>query len=283
MFKKSKRRSAQESKPSNKSLTRVVVSVLAVVLVWFGMVQVERYVLTDKAVASVIVASTDIPNGTLITEDNVANYFSTKEVNASLVTATSVSDITQLYGKALTDISSGEIITTNRIFNTAWVNEKYNNPVEISFTVKGAEAAVNGVLRAGDLVNVMTLTTDDSGNVTTQVLLSNVYLLNVYNSSSAEIASTDSSSLATGFTIYVEADQAEQVNGALATSSVYLAKLETKTDGSVESVDSIVDEAIPAEDADASADDNANTEVIDTEVDTEESTEVTAVDIVPED
>lgn len=228
MFKKSKRRSAQEPKTSNKSLTRVVISLLAGALVWFGLVEMERYLLTDKAIATVIVASTDIPSGTLIDENNVAEYFNTKEVNANLVTATTVKETTELYGKALTDISSGEIITTNRIFNTAWVNENYTDPVKVSFTVSSADSAVNGILRSGDLVDIMTLSTDETGKVTTKVLLSNVYLLNVYNSSFTEIASTDPSSIALGFTIYVEADQAESVNAQLATNSVYLAKLETK-------------------------------------------------------
>ena len=191
MFKKSKRRSAQEPKTSNKSLTRVVISLLAGALVWFGLVEMERYLLTDKAIATVIVASTDIPSGTLIDENNVAEYFNTKEVNANLVTATTVKETTELYGKALTDISSGEIITTNRIFNTAWVNENYTDPVKVSFTVSSADSAVNGILRSGDLVDIMTLSTDETGKVTTKVLLSNVYLLNVYNSSFTEIASTD--------------------------------------------------------------------------------------------
>jgi hypothetical protein len=230
MFKKSKRKEKTEAKASNKSLTRVVVAIIAAVLVAFGITGLQSYLLTDKAVAEVVVASQDIPQGTLISEKNVTTYFETKEVNASLVTDATVtgSEISQLYGKALTDISEGEIMTLNRIFNTAWVNESYTNPVEVSFTVSGAEAAVNGVLRAGDLVDILTLTTDEDGNTTTSVLLPNVYLLRVYNSSFVQIASTDSSSLALGFTIYVEAAQEEYINAKLAMSSVYLVKLDTK-------------------------------------------------------
>jgi hypothetical protein len=60
------------------------------------------------------------------------------------------------------------------------------------------------------------------------VLLPNVYLLKVYNSSFTQILSTDSSSIALGFTIYVEASQEEYINARLATSTVYLVKLSTK-------------------------------------------------------
>ena len=89
MFNKgSKRRSHQETKNTHasKSFTRIVISILIAAIAWIGATSVEAYLLSDKNVTSVVVATQNVPEDMLINDENRNQYFTTKSVNSNLVT-----------------------------------------------------------------------------------------------------------------------------------------------------------------------------------------------------
>ena len=53
-----------------------------------------------------MIASADIPQGTIITKDNAENYFKKENVNSDLVTKSTVTDIKSIEGKFLTNVAS---------------------------------------------------------------------------------------------------------------------------------------------------------------------------------
>lgn len=228
MFKKSKRRENQPQeggKLNSKSMVRIAISLLVAIVAFVGLTMFESYVLSDKDTKTVIVASKDIPTGTFIDEDNRNTFFEEKVVNAALVTSTTFTKVEDVEGKILTDVSKGEIITQNRLFNTAYVNQEFSDPVMVSFAILTAEDGLNGHIRKGDLVDLVYTSKNDLGEASATLFLENVYIINAYDASYVKIEDEDLSTQAMYFDIYIEHDNAEFFNAIAGSSNISIVKL----------------------------------------------------------
>lgn len=221
-FKKGKTHSRTEKKPMNKSLTKALVAILAAIIGWTGLTFVESYILADKNVTSVVIASADIPQGTIITEDNAGNYFKKENVNSDLVTKTTVTDIKSIEGKFLTNMSAGEIVTSDRYYKTN-DTRKLKNPVNLTFASGSAENSVNGSIRGGDIVDIYVSTTVDQ-TTTYQLAKENVYIENAYDSSYVKIDSSDQAAVASSFLVKLEEDDAASFKNAICNGDLLMVK-----------------------------------------------------------
>lgn len=250
-FKKGKTRSRTEKKPMNKSLTKALVAILVAIIGWTGLTFVESYILTDKNVTSVVIASADIPQGTIITEDNAENYFKKENVNSDLVTKTTVTDIKNIEGKFLTNVSAGEIITSDRYYKTGDTRD-LKNPVNLTFASGSAENSVNGSIRGGDIVDIYVSTTVNE--ITTyQLARENVYIENAYDSSYAKIDSADQAAVASSFLVKLEEDDAANFKNAISKGDLLM----VKKDIDQKDTASVIIPAKDAEKATESATENA--------------------------
>lgn len=221
-FKKGKTRSRTEKKPMNKSLTKALVAILVAIIGWTGLTFVESYILTDKNVTSVVIASADIPQGTIITKDNAENYFKKENVNSDLVTKSTVTDIKSIEGKFLTNVAAGEIVTSDRYYETKDTRD-LKNPVSLTFAAGSAENSVNGTIRGGDNVDIYTsVTTNDV--VTYQLARENVYIENAYDSSYAKIDSADQATVASTFLVKLDEDDAANFKNAISQGDLLMVK-----------------------------------------------------------
>lgn len=228
--KESKRRGDQEKKKSkyeSKSITRIVISLFVAIAAFIGATYYESYLLSDKNVSMVVVAAEDVAKGTLVDAFNASKYFTLKEVNSSLVTDATLTDINQIDGKAITDISAGEIITEQRFYDTGYVIDQFNDPVEMTFAVSDANRSVSGSIREGDLIDVLEIVTEN-GTKRSQVLLKNAYVLCAYDSSGYVIDRGDRSSAATIFKVYIERADQEYYNLAFSSSQLSVSKVVNK-------------------------------------------------------
>ena len=202
MFKKGKTRSRREHKKGS-SLTKCIIAIVIAGVAWMGLTMAESYILMDKNVTIVCIAKSDIPKGTIITSENVDSFFSEKSVNSELVSKTTVTDKTEIVGKILVNISEGEIVSSNEFVDTAYAEESFANPKIYSFSVTSATSAVNGLIREGDLVDIYATVTDEGGDTFNKLIKGNVYIRGAYDSSLAAINSSDTTTLATSFIIYL--------------------------------------------------------------------------------
>ena len=225
---KSKRRSDQEkkskSKFESKSLTRIIISLFVAIAAFIGATYYESYLLSDKNVSNVVVAIADIEDGMLIDANNVSKYFTTKEVNSNLVTKSTLTEIEQVNGKVAVDISSGEIITAQRFYDTSYVLDQFEDPVEMTFSISENYRSVSGSIREGDLVDIMEIVTEN-GSKRSQVIMKSAYVLCVYDSSGAPIARDDKKSTASMFKIFIERSDQEHYNLAFANSQLSISKV----------------------------------------------------------
>lgn len=228
MFNKGNKRKANQEKKNkyaSKSLTRVIVSLFVAILAWIGATTFEAYLLSDKNVAEVIVAEKNIPSGTLIDESNRNKYFSIKTVNSNLVTKETLTKLENVSGKTATNISSGEIITSHRFYDTEIVNYNLKDPVEITFTVNSADKAVCGRIRKGDLIDIIGIIEDDKQGPVSKEIKKNVYVLEAYDSAGVVIDSADTESQAISFKIYIERSEVPNCNMMFGTAEITVAKV----------------------------------------------------------
>lgn len=228
MFNKGSKRKANQEKKNkyaSKSLTRIIVSLFIAVVAWIGATSFEAYLLSDKNTAQVVMAKKDVTAGTFIDDENRNTYFTEKTVNSNLVTDTTITDLSQINGKTAIDITSGEIITTNRLYSTESMTETFKDPVEITFTVSAADRAICGGIRRGDIVDIIGISNDENDTTTSKIIKENVYVLDAYNSSGTKIESNDMSSQAVSFKIQVERKDAAVYNMAFSSSELTVVKV----------------------------------------------------------
>lgn len=268
MFKKGNTRPrTEEQKPVKKSLTKALLAIVVAIVAWVGLTFVESYVLMDKNVSTVIVASVDIPEGTVLNSDNINEYVTKKEVNSNLVTSTTIVDTDQIKGKTLVNISAGEIMTSSRYEDLSYVEDDLKDPTEVSFSVSTANNANNGYIREGDLVDVYASVDNKDNKSEFQRIRENVYIDGAYDGSFAKINSADKSVAATNFVIKMEADDVASFKNYTENGTVILVKKDSKD--AVTSVPAVTDQTESSE----------STESTET-VDQTESTESTADDTV---
>lgn len=209
-----------------KSVARIGISLLVALLAFVGLVSFEGYLLADKKTETVVMAKDNITKGTLIDENNVNNYFRLANVNVSLKTPQMYTNLNDVKGKAVANVESGELITTNNFVNTSIVDDTLKDPVEISFTAENLDKSVAGTIRAGDVCDIFGIE-KTSANVLShsKVLIKNAYIVATYDSQGAEIKSSDTTSLSTTFTIRVEKEDASAFNEQFATSVISVARV----------------------------------------------------------
>lgn len=227
MFKKSKKRKSEAQTAKARSISRVFLSVFLAIAALLGATAFESYILSDKNVGKAVIAKADIKAGTFIDDTNKDKYFVIDpEVDTKFITTDTYTDIADVKGKVLTNITAGEPISSNRLEDTANINEKFSDPVEISFNVPSAAKAVNGFLRKGDIVDIFGANTvDDSGSQEkAETIMKDAFIVEAYDESFNVIADNDTTTKAVNFKIYVERSNAAKFSRDIASNSFTLVK-----------------------------------------------------------
>lgn len=228
MFKKGKSRTKEKKEhTASKSLTKWAVTLVVGLVVWVGLTAAQAYVLTDKDISPAVYALNDIEEGTIISSKNVKDYFGVESVNSALITTTTYTSLDDITGRLVTPVSKGEILSSTKVKDSSTVNSGIKDPVEVSFAVSRADSAVNGYIRAGDVVDLYIAedTEEDTVHKTNKLLLSNVYIVASYDSSYLEIQSNDTTSTALYFVIEMERDDVAKFYDAAGDNDVTMVRV----------------------------------------------------------
>lgn len=127
------------------------------VALYFVMINLETNALAQYERSLVYtVCDSGIAKGTVINVDNASSLFVAKEIDASTIPATAVTDLTQLYGKYTRfSMDSGLTITQAMFGDFDAYIDGLKNPREISIGAgSGLSQVVSGTLRNNDLVDI---------------------------------------------------------------------------------------------------------------------------------
>ena len=198
----------------------------------------------------------EIPQGLTLTKDNINDYVKTKPTNDSVKNGEIVIDASDLIGKtAARDIKESELLQESFFIKGEDIKSQFKNPVLVSFTASDFSGTANGVIRAGDYINIVkiidknavanttvsTATTpsddsDDTSNVTADVsdttatenlIVENAYVVNAFDSSGSKIEPGDTTSIAVSFNIYIEKENETSFYNDVNDKNIAVSKIET--------------------------------------------------------
>lgn len=168
----------------------------------------------------VVIAAKTIPKNTLITEDNVGEYFTTIQAQSIFKTSNAVTNPHELIGQyALNGIWDKAPINQDMFQSQLDIFAAYKKPVQASFNVANLSDAVCGRLRAGDYVDIFGVDINQGKRI-----IENAYIFKAYDSAGVQISVSDTTAIATNFTIILESGEEEVLYEMLKNSTVVVTK-----------------------------------------------------------
>lgn len=218
----------ERSKSSRGAKVFLYCMILTAILYGF-LLYLEKTILQEVEVVDVYVVKADVGEKVLITEENAATYFAKASRAVDTIPVGCVQDISEIYNSFTTkEYVVNDIITASGFTSEKSKIEDIVNPVEVSISVSSISQAVGGILRAGDYVNVWTVSaTSYNGvsDITAACVGERAYVSRAFNSSGVELerGTIIDNSTATVINIIMSEDDEEEFNIALASGTIRLA------------------------------------------------------------
>lgn len=222
MFKFKKKDTIKKTRNANKkNLFGLVLSVFVAICVFVGLTSYQTTLLSDYEKVTRVISIKTIPKGTLITEKNVANYFTTDEIEAHHDVASSVNEINDMIGYiSNADIANGQTISLINFVEKNHLLANKADIVYVSFTVSKAGDAVGGTIREGNIIDVTVKTND--GVVSAGESL---YVNAVYDTSYRTLTETDDTP-ATTIEVALDKNKANDFIDAISSGTIYVSLID---------------------------------------------------------
>lgn len=209
-------------KKGEKKFGKIAVSLIVSIVLFVGLLMLEKSIITPNGTSTVVVAKTDIKEGTYISDENKNEFFEVKEVDGSLDFSSSVKSIDELDNTIIdVEISKGEIVSNLRVINKDDILGEIEDKVETSIKVSDVSQVVGGILREGDMINISVVNSTTTENET---VLENVYVSRTFSSDGVEVDRySDTSALTVN--IIVSAQDEAKLNQALELGTLRISKI----------------------------------------------------------
>ena len=194
--------------------TLAVPTIIAAIIVCVIYVVVDTKASADELKTEVLCMVKDVPANTIVTADNVRDYFTTVSVEMVAVPDNAYKQLSDLPKDGFyieNAMSKSQMVLKDDIATVDAILDKYKDGYEItSFKAPDFTRGVNGCIRKGDIVDVYAV------DPTTDMLIllaEDVYVYEVYDSSGNKVTGKDE--IATSFTVYVTEAEVENLNLAV--------------------------------------------------------------------
>lgn len=174
----------------------------AAVIVYCILISIEKNALAQYEKDVVWVARKEIMDGVLITQDNIEEYFVSKEMEKDLIPEKAIRKEEELFQRMIANpLDQGVVVTEGMTESPREIEKGMEEPVIAGFMADDLYQVVSGVLRGGDRIHIFTAEKDD-GRV--DLLWENIYVQEVFNSAGTVIPSQDHSMAAQRINILME-------------------------------------------------------------------------------
>lgn len=210
----------EEPKKDKSSYLYVLIGLGVAVLIFAGLVYLERYINTPKHSEMTVVAAKTIPKGTILTEDNQKEYLTGVMMDTAYRPSDAEKSTGNLLGRKLTvKVAKGGIVTMNDTVDSKSIEEAFTDPVEVSMTVTPENADV-GLLRRGDLFSIIsTRQGSDDEAATSEYTAENLYVLEAFDGDGNRIDAGDKITRATVLQLKMEKNAAADLSNILSDGS----------------------------------------------------------------
>ncbi len=199
-----------------------IAAFIAAISVFIIMLQIEKNALAGYEKAPVYVAVLEIPEGTVVTGENVNKYLSVVQMDAKLVPERSLHDKQQAVNKeSALDIPKGTILVEDMFVSGAEIPAGMKRPVVVGAHVSDLFQVAGGILRAGDRIHICVVT--DNGEA--EIKWENVVIERVFNGSGMQIGREDTDTAALRINLFMEKNQVESFYEELAKGSLRAVKI----------------------------------------------------------
>lgn len=200
----------------------ILIALFASVIIFVVMLNAEKNALSSYEKGNILVALKAIPEGEMITENNVAAYFSGKEMDKSLIPETALTSMEQMIGKLpVLDIDAGTILTQGMFEDVNVITKDMLNPVIAGFKAEDLYQVVSGTLRAGDRIHIYVI---DEESDTVPIIWQDVFVHQVFDTSGNVIQNSDKLAAAQRVNIILEKDSTEQFYSLLTSGALRVVK-----------------------------------------------------------
>ena len=198
----------------------IVLAIFFALIAFICLVVLNNRISGSMDRVDVVIAAKTIPKNTLITEDNVGEYFITIQAQSIFKTSNAVTNPHDLIGQyALNGIWDKAPINQDMFQSQLDIFAAYKKPVQASFNVANLSDAVCGRLRAGDYVDIFGVDINQGKRI-----IENAYIFKAYDSAGVQISVSDTTAIATNFTIILESGEEEVLYEMLKNSTVVVTK-----------------------------------------------------------
>lgn len=223
----------EKVKSENKSILPIafLMALIVGLVLFFAMVHIEKEALTNYEKNALVVAAITIPEKTLITEDNIDQYFAIKEIDKNIYPENAIVEKETLIGLApVYTITPGTAVTNNMFDNIDEKISAMSDPRSVGAGSTDLSQIVSGIIRPGDTIDIYVITNKDNGdNYYTSderedLLYSDVYVLDAFDSAGTPISNGDSTSVCERINFLMENNEINNYYNAITDSTVYYVK-----------------------------------------------------------
>lgn len=181
-------------------------ALLSAVAIYAVLLWVEKKELSEYERAEIYVAAREIPEGQMITEGNLEEFFTLEAVDTSLIPETAIRESAQVKDLvAKTKIDKGVLLTTGMFRPMDKITASMREPVVAGFRAEDLSQVAGGVLRAGDRIHIYAQE-EDAG---TFLIWENVYVQQVFDNGGKVIESGDEVTSAQRINVFLDREDVE--------------------------------------------------------------------------
>ncbi len=155
-----------------------------------------------------VVATREIEAGTLIHQEEMASYFTVREINQDYGYEGILADLSLLSDEngifITSHLSANQPLTAEDFKDDGEYRERYQDAVIKGLAVSRFSDAVCGILRSGDVIDIFALDAATGENI---CILRDVYVDSAFDSAGAEIPPEDEALVATAVNVLLTSEQ----------------------------------------------------------------------------
>lgn len=198
-------------------------ALLAAVIVFCIMLNVEKNAMAAYEKGKILVASGDIARGTVLTAENADEYLEEKEMDKNLIPQAAIVDAEQIYQQMTVQmLDKGTMITAAMLQDLDEMLQDMAEPVIAGFKAEDLYQVVSGTLRSGDRIHIYTV---DPDTQITYLVWENLFIREVFDGSGVMIGAEDKVTAAQRINILMEKENVEQFYSELAAGSLRVVKV----------------------------------------------------------
>ncbi len=223
---KAKKQTEKKDKVKAGSITSIL-KIVAIPVLLTAILVAGIYLVMDKMTEKeallkpVVVATGQITENTYIKAEEVEEYFSSIQMDATLVAENAEISLSELKKQGFyvnDDMVENQILYSENIKKTDANLDKYKKGYEItSIAVSNFDKGVNGSLREGAIIDVYAL---DPETDELKCYAENLYVAAAYDSSGLLL--TTDEGVAQSYTVYVKPKEVEELNRAINYGEIHI-------------------------------------------------------------